>query len=176
MSVQIYQRYDLSSLLFIYYLQYYYHYNYYRKGGLTQESRVYLKIFNRADKSENFPLRGVHSCLKSRILRKCLPFEWPTIYDLLFIDTSVNFDVCHRLFQRRVSVILLSTRCVSMRPTTKSTPTASNTTSRWAAVVNRKGKRHTVFLVNKKGTTDDRTAIQSVGFVNDRALDQSEHE
>ena len=96
-------------------------------------------------------------------------------WNLLFIDTSVNFDVCHRLFQRRVSVILLSTRCVSMRPTTKCTPTASNTTSRWAAVVKRTGKRHTVFLVNKKWTTDDRTAIQSVGFVNDRALDQSEH-
>ena len=38
---------------------------------------------NRADKSENFPLRGVHTCLKSRIPSKVeYNVEWPT---LLFV-------------------------------------------------------------------------------------------
>ena len=52
---------------------------------------------NRADKSENFPLRGVHTCLKSRIPSKVRRYripskveynvEWPT---LLFVIWSIS--------------------------------------------------------------------------------------
>ena len=60
------------------------------------------------------------------------------VWSRIFIDTSVNFDVYHRLLGRRVSVISSSTSGVRVKKTLTCTPIAMIKTSRWAVVVQRK--------------------------------------
>ena len=74
------------------------------------------------------------------------------VWSRIFIDTSVNFDVYHRLLGRRVSVISSSTSGVRVKKTLTCTSIAMIKTSRWAVVVQRTGRRRTVLFVRNKVT------------------------
>ena len=72
------------------------------------------------------------------------------VWSWIFIDTSVNFDVYHRLIGRRLGVVFSFTSGVRVRTTTTCTPSATIRTFRRTVVVQRHGRRRTVLLVCKK--------------------------
>ena len=92
---------------------------------------------------------------KRRIEKGYLSMVWTWI----FIDTSVNFDVYHRLTRRRLGVDFSFTSGVRVRTTTTCTPSATIRTSRRTIVVQRHGRRRTVLSVCNKVTNDDRTVF-----------------
>ena len=92
------------------------------------------------------------------------------VWSWIFIDTSVNCDVYHRVFRRRRGVDSSFTSGVRVRTTTTCTPSATIKASRRIVVVQRAGKRRTVLLlVSNNVTGDDRTVVYS-WLENDWAL------
>ena len=89
--------------------------------------------------------------------------RWKKVYcrvwNWIVIDASVNFDVCHRLLGRRVSVVSSFGSGVRVRMMTSCSPSAMIRTSRWAVDVQIAGRRRTELLVINKVTNDDRTVI-----------------
>ena len=68
----------------------------------------------------------------------------PIVWSCIFIDTSVNFDVYHRVIRRRLGVDSSFTSGVRVRTTTSYTPSATITTSRRTVAVEGHGRRGTV--------------------------------
>ena len=89
-------------------------------------------------------------------------FAW---FEAIFIDTSVNFDVFHRLIRRRLGVDSSFTSGVCVRTTTTCTPSATIRMSRRTVAVERTRKRRTVLFVSNKVTSDDRTVVLSMTFI-----------
>ena len=69
----------------------------------------------------------------------------PIVWSWIFIDTSVNFDVCHRVFRRRLGVDSSFTSGVRMRMTTTCTPSATIKTSRRTVAVKTYGLMVIIF-------------------------------
>ena len=69
-----------------------------------------------------------------------------------FNRSSVNFDVYHRVFRRRLGVDFSFTSGVRIRTTTKCTLSATIKTPRRTVVVQRAGRRRPVLLVGNKVT------------------------
>ena len=70
----------------------------------------------------------------------------PMVWSRIFIDTSVNFDVYHRVFGRRLGVDSSFTSGVRVKTTTTYTPSATIRTSRRTVAVERRRKASHSFV------------------------------
>ena len=70
----------------------------------------------------------------------------PIVWNWIFMDTSVNFDVYHRVFGRRLGVDSSFTSGACVRTTTTFTPSATIKTSRRTVAVERTRKASHSFV------------------------------